>query len=249
MVAPIHRAVNDKTAHDLLGRAFRRQLQLDSKLANVSFVCSKTDDAPVVELLKVIPHDGEAQKLQKQLVAAQSKRDQLWDEYEPLEGSITNMSAAIEELDKEKDMIEKAIRNARNNGGPVILFSQQKKRKPSSKATLSRKRRRTDLMNQSDGEDEVPNDDSNAAADEPKDGTLSIEDACARVDNLAAEKSKLREQKTNAHLQLTPMGEEINRMEQDIKDLTKAVQAACVSYRNEYSRPTIQAQFAAGIRE
>jgi len=44
IVAPITRAVDDKTAHTLLGQTFRRQLLMDGGFASVSFICSKSDD-------------------------------------------------------------------------------------------------------------------------------------------------------------------------------------------------------------
>ena len=43
IVSSIHRAVNDKTARDLLGEHFRRQLLMDGQYGSVSFICSKTD--------------------------------------------------------------------------------------------------------------------------------------------------------------------------------------------------------------
>lgn len=49
VVAPITRAVNDKTAKDLLGKSFKRQLHMDGSLKNLTFVCSKTDDNNIME--------------------------------------------------------------------------------------------------------------------------------------------------------------------------------------------------------
>lgn len=43
VVASIHRAINDKTAKDLLGENFRQQLLMDGHYGNIAFICSKTD--------------------------------------------------------------------------------------------------------------------------------------------------------------------------------------------------------------
>ena len=43
IVADIVRAVDNRTAKDLLGEAFRRQLFLDGQYANLTFVCTKSD--------------------------------------------------------------------------------------------------------------------------------------------------------------------------------------------------------------
>nr|XP_036586865.1 uncharacterized protein CTRU02_03453 [Colletotrichum truncatum]KAF6797422.1 hypothetical protein CTRU02_03453 [Colletotrichum truncatum] len=52
IVAPIHRAVDNKTAKDLMGDAFKRQLKLDGSFSAVTFVCSKTDDIKIGEAMK-----------------------------------------------------------------------------------------------------------------------------------------------------------------------------------------------------
>lgn len=44
IVAPINRAVDNKTAKDLMGDHFKRQLHLDGSFSAVTVICSKTDD-------------------------------------------------------------------------------------------------------------------------------------------------------------------------------------------------------------
>ncbi|XP_062567678.1 nuclear GTPase SLIP-GC-like [Saccostrea cucullata] len=43
VVSSIHRAIDDKTAKDLLGENFRRQLLMDGQYGNIAFICTKTD--------------------------------------------------------------------------------------------------------------------------------------------------------------------------------------------------------------
>ncbi|KAJ3960104.1 hypothetical protein N0V92_003271 [Colletotrichum tropicale] len=43
IVAPIHRAVDNKTARDLLSDNFKHQLNLDGSFSSVTFICTKTD--------------------------------------------------------------------------------------------------------------------------------------------------------------------------------------------------------------
>jgi GTPase SAR1 family protein len=50
IVAPITRAVDDRTARILLDDAFKRQVQLDGVLGCITFVCSKTDDIDLNEV-------------------------------------------------------------------------------------------------------------------------------------------------------------------------------------------------------
>jgi hypothetical protein len=52
IVAPITRGVDDKTAQTLMGDYFKRQLQLDTGIANVTIIYTKCDDISVIELRK-----------------------------------------------------------------------------------------------------------------------------------------------------------------------------------------------------
>ena len=55
VVADIHRAVDNKTAKDLLGESFRRQLYMDGQYGNVAFICTKTDTSIVpAEVMRYI---------------------------------------------------------------------------------------------------------------------------------------------------------------------------------------------------
>ena len=52
VVAAIHRAIDDKTAKNLLGENFRRQLLMDGQYGSVAFICSKTDVLVPSEIMK-----------------------------------------------------------------------------------------------------------------------------------------------------------------------------------------------------
>ncbi|KAB5577792.1 Dynamin family-domain-containing protein [Coniochaeta sp. 2T2.1] len=53
IVAPMNRAVHDKTAKDLLGDQFKRQLKYDGIYDLVTFICSKTDDISNTEIDRI----------------------------------------------------------------------------------------------------------------------------------------------------------------------------------------------------
>jgi hypothetical protein len=52
VVASIHRAVDDRTAKELLGAHFRRQLLMDGQYGAISFVCTKTDILVPSEIIR-----------------------------------------------------------------------------------------------------------------------------------------------------------------------------------------------------
>jgi uncharacterized coiled-coil protein SlyX len=64
----------------------------------------------------------------------------------------------------------------------------------------------------------------------------------ARLDTAKAELDALRQLAVPQHKQL-------KELRAEIKSLTAEMKHACIKYRNDYSRPVIQAQFAEGIRE
>ena len=59
-MANITRAVDDKTAKDLLGETFRRQLMMDGKMeGNLAFIATKTDVISVSETVRAFGLEDE----------------------------------------------------------------------------------------------------------------------------------------------------------------------------------------------
>ena len=54
VVSSIHRAIDDKTAKDLLGENFRRQLLMDGQYGSIAFVCTKTDVIIPSEIIRYV---------------------------------------------------------------------------------------------------------------------------------------------------------------------------------------------------
>ncbi|KAH0421075.1 hypothetical protein CcaCcLH18_13644 [Colletotrichum camelliae] len=52
IVSPIHRAVDNKAAKDMMSDAFKRQLRIDGSFSNVTFICSKTDQLSLEDAVK-----------------------------------------------------------------------------------------------------------------------------------------------------------------------------------------------------
>ncbi|KAG7290833.1 hypothetical protein NEMBOFW57_000838 [Staphylotrichum longicolle] len=77
VVAPITRAVDDKSAQTLLGKSFRRQLQFDGMYSNVTVICSKTDDISMTEVLRVVPEEDRTHQLQNQHQLAEAERNEI----------------------------------------------------------------------------------------------------------------------------------------------------------------------------
>lgn len=85
VVAHIIRAVDDKTAKDLLNENLRRQLYMDGQYEGLAFICTKTDIFTKVELKRAL-------NLEEQLLPLESK-------VEALEKQIKTMKRDIKDLD------------------------------------------------------------------------------------------------------------------------------------------------------
>ena len=91
VVAPITRAVDNKTAKTLLGDTFKRQLKYDGAYTAVSFICSKTDDISNTEASLSLGLEDEL--------------SESWNAAKEMDKRIESLQAQIASLDKEKKII------------------------------------------------------------------------------------------------------------------------------------------------
>jgi len=107
VVAPIIRAVDDKSARYLLGEGFKRQLQRDGTLSRMTFVCSKTDEIVLSEVRGVLKHDADFVKdiepIDKAKAEIERDRTALLQAITSLEADIVSLGdQAKEAMSKEK---------------------------------------------------------------------------------------------------------------------------------------------------
>ncbi|KAK5957182.1 hypothetical protein OHC33_001553 [Knufia fluminis] len=113
VVAPIIRAVDDKSARHLLGEGFKRQLQRDGTLNRMTFICSKTDEIVLGEVRGVLQQDAE---FSEKIAPIDKGKADLDKDREALVESLTASRASIEALDnqnREAILMEKAYRDLR----------------------------------------------------------------------------------------------------------------------------------------
>lgn len=65
------RAVDDKTAQDLLGESFKRTLQMDGNLERLTFITTRSDDVSPREAARSIP------SLREELEPLEAEQDEL----------------------------------------------------------------------------------------------------------------------------------------------------------------------------
>ncbi|KAK0621529.1 Dynamin family-domain-containing protein [Bombardia bombarda] len=212
----------------------------------VTVICSKTDDITATEALKSLPEDEQAHQLYEQQQALEAKLVKTQEEHGPVRQEIDDCTKLIEEYQKEIDAIESALSIEDNE--PEILFSSPEslKRKPRAAALKARKRSKTSF-DSDDSESEDSEDDYEAP--EARQESISKADAQLHLRNVKSKKKTLLDRKEKLNRTAKPLHKEIKALKCQVKDLSSRVINECIKYRNGYSRPAIQQQFADGIRE
>ncbi|KAK0711461.1 Dynamin family-domain-containing protein [Lasiosphaeris hirsuta] len=258
IVAPITRAVDDKSAQNLLGDAFKRQLLLDGIYSAVIFICSKSDDLSVTESLRMMRSAEPASRLQDEQHAAEEGFEKLKRDLAQLEQQGIKRDDLEEQCSKEIDCLDVTLSRTEDDSVLLVSPTASRKRKPVlTQAMLqSRKRSRKAKIGFEDSDTDLDldsdSDDSEGFVTSQVEGEktrLSRVDAVLRLETLRATVASIRDQRRIGNLQKKKLRKKMKETKIRIKELKSLTKSACIKYRNNYSRPTIQFQFQEGIRE
>ena len=254
IVAAITRAVDDKSAKELLGAAFKRQLKFDGALSNISFICSKTDDITVSEAIESLNLDDTMERLDSK--AAECDR------------RIQALKRDLDDLKKRKDfhedMMEKTeeqmkaweLRQTELDAGGIIHASEEHlvaKRKRTAADNGQRKRARTSPADSDSPTDELEDgvEISKVSYPEVNDAPalLTTEDVHTKLDELRHAKKSARSQILSLKTETKSTRQHMSRLEQKREQISAQRYMACIAGRNDFSQRAIQADFAVGIKE
>ncbi|KAK3398289.1 hypothetical protein B0T20DRAFT_453071 [Sordaria brevicollis] len=264
IVAPITRAVDDKTAKTLLGDTFKRQLKYDGAYSAVTFICSKTDDISVTEAV-------ESLNLEQRVSAYEAQIDSKDDEIKKLKKKIRELkdeegaaTEIVDVLDEERDKWETLL-DKLDKGEEVYDPSedqQTKKRKRADKPRGSRKRRNNDHTDSDTGsgsdtgsdEDDSDADmsdssDKENSAPKPARKPLTREEVESKIASIKEERKQTRAGLADIRAKEKETKTLIKEIDSEKKNLESEVKAICIQGRNEYSRAAIKKDFAMGIKE
>ncbi|TFJ99073.1 Nuclear GTPase SLIP-GC [Platysternon megacephalum] len=120
VVANITRAVDDKTAKEMLSANLRRQLLMDGQYGSLAFVCTKTDSFNVTEIMSDLDLRDEIQPIEKSLEELENQRVQMEMEKDTLYAQLQqeqrqgpgaeNQASFQKENDLRKKILEKEFR-------------------------------------------------------------------------------------------------------------------------------------------
>ncbi|KAI0456489.1 hypothetical protein F5B21DRAFT_467908 [Xylaria acuta] len=249
IVAPINRAVDDKTAKSLLGDSFKRQLKYDGTYSAVSFICSKTDDISITEAAESLGLEAEiseswdtAEKMRETMISLQSR-------ISGLKEAKAALGQELDECEAKTDLWED-LQSQLSSGETVYAPStNSKKRKRSTGPSGARKGLKSDVdADDWNASDSDSSDKENSQSEQSR-KPLTEEEIEEQISSLRAERKMIRGGRRSLDSQIAGIHREIKVIQNEREKTLADAKAICIQGRNEYSRGAIKQDFAMGIKE
>ncbi|KAK8100857.1 hypothetical protein PG999_011231 [Apiospora kogelbergensis] len=241
IVAPITRAVDDKTAKNLLGNSFRRQMKYDGTLSNVTFICSKTDDILVTEAADSLNLQDQIEGTMQKANDFKRKIDDLKEQLADLRYQRAAYDDTIDEIEASYDEWEELAADLSDGKVVYAPLTKSKKRK--------RHGRRSDAsLSPGSGTEGDSLSDKENSHQQPR-TPLTEEQIEEAMTKLKTEKKEARAHKRSLDGQASSIRRMISETEHQHRELIAEAKSTCIKGRNNYSRSSIQWDFALGIKE
>lgn len=235
VAAPIKRAVDDKSAQDLLGKGSRLRLKLDGIYSNVTFICTMTDSVQLSESVEAFDQDGHIQ-------AILSREDELDKSIQEQKNAINQqdhlISVKISEWDSIANELEtwRGLEKNERNGQQVYPPRVPAKRKHSVASTRSRRHQQlAENKSDNDTDEKIP--------------PLTTEDIAFKLTELDAKARAVDEECTAMEKKSEDLKRLLNDLQNEKRDIDGESTRLCIQKRNEHVKQAIRVDFAAGIRD
>lgn len=271
IVAPITRAVDDKSAHKLLGDSFRRQLLMDGGFSTVSFICSKSDDISVSEAILSLQLEDELakeieelDKLEKQKFEKKHVQRDLEETkriYADAQDEVSELLTTYGEL---RDLCQAGDEVFAPIGENKVEFSKKRKREDSREKKAKKTRLSPDvdedldedldedsefIVSDNEVEEDSGSDQESANVGGDKREPLTMEAIDKKIEELRLTKKSGREERQKLTRHVLGLRSEVNDLDKGIKKLQNKIASYCILARNGYSTGAIQNDFASGLEE
>ncbi|KAI5781046.1 hypothetical protein DFH27DRAFT_582577 [Peziza echinospora] len=246
IVAPITRAVDDKTAHHLLGEMFRRQLLMDGGFASVVFVCTKSDDVSISEVISSLGLESELAAKTESSGRMEVKISQLTERVELLKQSKSNYTKRQDELDDQlaewEEMAEVAAA-----GEDVYEPTQQS---PKADDDLATQLSLLDIDSDFEVVEEPESGDEVAWSQATSGGEPLTESQIGdKIAEIRAQRKQNRKAIADIEKDRAEAERRLSRVKSELATRQREIAAHCIRARNRYSAAEIRQDFAAGLRE
>ncbi|ETS80015.1 hypothetical protein PFICI_07544 [Pestalotiopsis fici W106-1] len=259
IVAPITRAVDDKTAQKLLGQTFKLQLKLDCKLDRVTFICSKTDEISVVEAAKSFRGQEDMSTRLQYLQRIEADFDKSREECQGIKDDLRQVELFIEQIQQQIDHWSEQLAGLDKGNMAQPYTGAPCKRKTSVQNTTPLKKRRIDLDSISISDSDISDGDNDPIKEEIEEKPTIREESPVEsltpariwneVNRLQREKTKIHEKQDYLHTQWDKAFDEHRRDARAKSAAEIDLKSLCIQSRNKFSKNAIQQDFARGIKE
>ncbi|KAK6219041.1 hypothetical protein LQW54_002543 [Pestalotiopsis sp. IQ-011] len=265
VVAPITRAVDDKTARKLMGESFKLQLKLDGKYDRVSFICSKTDDISIVEASNSFRLDEEISACQRKLQDIQVEVAKNEDEVKSIFVDFKQVEALEGQNHEQLAHWQKQLHNVITGmeARPYSALPLKRIGSAREKSCLKKPRLTIDLdemMSFSDSDSDIDNTEVQEEAKEVKQEEIKVEENCdekpltidqvwKEINKLQTEKLSLQRKRDKLEAEADPVRRALKQSRKTHAKLRTELKSFCIQRRNEFSTKAIKQDFADGLRE
>ncbi|KAF8974240.1 hypothetical protein BDZ97DRAFT_1945601 [Flammula alnicola] len=237
ILAPITRAVDDKTARDLLGDAFKIQLMSDYDDHAITFIASKCDDISCSEVIRSLrlEDDPDLEDIEERLGQLKDNISECKKKKSAADKLVKGIEVELKQT-REQLREDEAHLDALENGETFVPTLKKKKAAPKSKKRKnsfggrkgSSKRRRS----VADGEDDdfIEDDsDSNSSSDNESDEESEDENKSKAGDDSEAESGGDEDDDDDMTLTEEDLKERIKEAKDTMKAIREQLNAARVS--------------------
>lgn len=263
-MAPIARAVSDKTAQNLLGERFKLQVKYDNSYSCITFIASKADDISISEATKDLELSDDSydfMELSERLEEVSEEIGPRKRELEALEAEFSSSKGTLNEAEIKLDMWQKLA--VKQEAGHAVFSPQvtpQKRRLRGSPRRQTTKRTAKDhdytfgeksssqYINLDDSDDSDGSDECDSETEDER-GPLSRDRVQSNLDKCKASHVEALQTLQDCESRLLPAREAYLELEDELSTIKPIVKAMCIRARNAQSRSAIREDFARGIRE
>lgn len=245
IVAPITRAVDDKTAKSLLGDSFKRQLKYDGTYSAVSFICSKTDDISITEAAESLGLEVQTSESWEAAERMRKTKLSLESQISDLKKAKAGLGEQLDECEVQTDLWED-LQSQISNGEAVYAPSTNSRKRKRGAVSLGSFK--SDADGNLDADDSGSSDKENSQLEQNREPLTeeAIED---QISSLRAQRKKIRGERRSFDSQIAGLRQDIEKIQNEREKVLAGVKAICIQGRNDYSRSAIKQDFAMGIKE
>ncbi|KZT72577.1 hypothetical protein DAEQUDRAFT_685625 [Daedalea quercina L-15889] len=253
ILAPITRAVDDKTARDLMGDAFKMQLMIDGVYDDhaITFIATKCDDVSCTEVIGALDlaDDPELESIEEQIDKCKedtnewrNKKAESEESIKEIEEKLSEIRAYLHEYEEHKKALENGEPferrlTAKRSGAQAESTSKGKKRKNKRGGKKGSSKKRKSNSDFSDDDDDFIDDDSDSSesdSEKQSDKNDSDDEGSDSSDSESSDKEdEDEENKIDAEEEEEVTVEFLANKIQEGKDAIKAGRTQLSEYRKQ----------------